>query len=294
MNAKNIKITTIIFSVALILSLISFLVMGIVMEPTVTERDFEFSVTYVLNGETKTLEGVYRSEYHGHGEGEDPKYRYYDGYFLSDDPEGSSGAFLIDQKGDLDLCIVLIFSDYYLMGDAEYDDYNEDPYLAVYDVEGAEYDDEEHLGNFDAEIVSWEYPQPVDNSFVFAGFSRLHLSSALVLTLIGILAIVACIIFVRRDKEVPYKTIDILSIVMNVLIFFMALPFIVIVVAFIQLVINTDGIVYQIFLCIPPITTFSIAASVALRRMKCALSGLLVQFIGPMIFMFFLLLDIVL
>ena len=47
-----------------------------------------------------------------------------------------------------------------------YDDIPE-PYLAVYDNKGVEYSDMETLEKFGAELISWEMPQPIENSFRF-------------------------------------------------------------------------------------------------------------------------------
>jgi ABC-type transport system involved in cytochrome c biogenesis permease component len=41
---------------------------------------------------------------------------------------------------------------------------------------------------------------------------------------------------------------------------------------------------YRIYLCIPALTAFSIAVSIALRRKGFTVSGLLVQFAFPVLF----------
>ena len=69
----------------------------------------------------------------------------------------------------MELRIVTIFTDNYLMGDGDGYFLNT-IYLAAFDDMGVEYEDEETLGKFDVELVSYELPQPIENSFVIGGF----------------------------------------------------------------------------------------------------------------------------
>ena len=67
------------------------------------------------------------------------------------------------------------------MGDADNAKYSAElaiPYLSVFDAEQIEYMDEETVGQFDAELVSWELPQPIKNSFVFSGFADLKMQKS--------------------------------------------------------------------------------------------------------------------
>ena len=64
-----------------------------------------------------------------------------------------------------------------------------EPYLAVYDAEGAEYSDSEYLEKFDAEIISWQLPTPIENTFEFIGFSYLYELSMFVMLLVAVLTI---------------------------------------------------------------------------------------------------------
>jgi hypothetical protein len=51
-----------------------------------------------------------------------------------------------------------------------------------------------------------------------------------------------------------------------------------------QIVVSSNDPVYQIALCVPAITAFTLAASVALRRIRYTKAGFFVQFIGPVLF----------
>ena len=63
MKVKSLKLPVIIFVVGLVLTLAASLFANIVLTPTITEHDFHYSVTYKLNGETKTLAGVYKCRF---------------------------------------------------------------------------------------------------------------------------------------------------------------------------------------------------------------------------------------
>ena len=282
MKNKSLKIPTIIIAIGLVLSVLAYFLTAIVKEPVITEHDFDFTVTYQLDGETKILEGVYRCRFRSTGD--KTVERYYEGSHLSNPSEEHPSAYTIAQKDGLELCIVIIFSDRYFMDDADELSFHYDPYLAVMDKEGMEYDDEQTVGKFDAELIGWEYPEPVGNDFKFVGFSKLNDTSMMAMLLVGIFVIVACMIFARREKTVSYKVLDKISIVLNFIIGIAAIPFITLVVWLMQIYVSEDALIYQIDLCVPAITALSIAASVSLRRKGFTKIGFFVQLIGPVLF----------
>lgn len=291
MKNKTLKIPAIILIVGFIAAIAAYLLTGILKMPTITEQDFNYSVTYKLDGETKTYEGIYRCQFEFVGEGVDPLERYYDGVYLTNPDDEYGAAHRIAQKDGLELCIVNIFSNEYLMGDGE-EEGIEDPYLAVYDKEGFEYVDIEMLEKFDAELVSWENPEPIENSFVFAGFARLHSDSMVAMLFVALLVIVACMILVKRDRRVPYKALDTVSVVFNYIIVLAAIPFITLVVGLMPIYVSGEEIIYQIDLCVPAITAFTVAASIALRRKGFTKSGFFVQWIGPLLFALLIILEV--
>jgi hypothetical protein len=138
---------------------------------------------------------------------------------------------------------------------------------------------------FEAEIISWSYPEPIENSFVFSGFSILHVGSMLAMLAVGLLTVIACLVFVKKDKSATAGVFDILSIVANFANCFAVIPFITVCIAAFQLTMSTDGVLYQIFLCIPALTAFTVAAGVALRRRGFSKTGFFVQLAGPAIFL---------
>jgi cytochrome bd-type quinol oxidase subunit 2 len=170
------------------------------------------------------------------------------------------------------------------MGDPDKYEYvsgNDDPCLEATNAEGYPVEVSEV---FDAEIISWEYPEPIENSFRFVGFTHLYAISMGAMLLVGFLTILACVIFVKRDPDVRYKVIDKLSIAANFLVCFAVIPFITIVIFLFPLVMDLDSMMYQIYLLVPVMTAFTVAASVALRRKGFTILGLLVQFACPALF----------
>ena len=284
MKSSCMKLPIIILAVGLILAIASCFFTGIVKEPTIKEHEFDYSVRYRIGSETKTYEGTFRCSFVGHDGDDDPTLRLYDGVHTKDGNELGALWLTVAQKEDVELMMSVGLDAAYLMGDPDKYEYvhgNDDPYLEAIDAEGYAVEVSE---KFDAEIISWEYPEPIENSFRFAGFSRLYSISMLGMLAIAFLMVLACLAFVRKNPNVNDKALDIISIVANFLITFMAIPFITIVIFFFPLVMDSESLLYQIYLCVPALTAFTIAASIALRRKGFAKSGFFVQLVCPALF----------
>ena len=117
-----------------------------------------------------------------------------------------------------------------------------------------------------------------------------HFSCAVVLPtlLISLLALIATIIFVKKEKELKYKAVDIVSIVLNFVIGFTLIPFVTILGVFIDIEGGGPELYYQVLYFIPAISMLSIAASVALRRKGYGKISLIAGFVGPVIFVLYL------
>ena len=286
MKNKGLKLPAIIIVIGIVATVIACLLTAIIKKPTVTEHDFDYSVTYTLNGETCTFADVYRCYYADENPRLNPTSRYYVGSSLKDDGSMHPGTFTIDEKDGLELRIVTIFSDDYLMGDSNGKYVINEIYLAAFDDMGSEYSDPETLGKFDVQIIDYQLPTPIENPLVFGGFSLLHDVSMLVMCAIGILVIIACMIGVKRDEGVVYQALDKISIVFNFINIFAFIPFVCFIVLLSgALFMSGDEVIYQIDLCIPVITTFTVAASLCLRRKGFTKSGFFIQFIGIALFL---------
>ena len=292
MKNNGLRIPVVILTLGLIAAVAAHFLTSMIKHPVIGEHDFDFSVTYNLDGETKILEGVYRCRFEGMSQGIDPLERIYSGVYLTDGSGKTDSIFPIAVKDGMELGLVVIFSDAYLMGDED-GSHHFDPYLVVTDRDNIVFDDPEMLAKFDAQIIGWEYPQSLENTFVFSGFSEIHSESMFAMLLVGILVLGACLLFVRKDQAVDYKTLDRISVVLNFLVGLLALPIITLCVWFVQAFKIGADWVYQANLVLPAITVFSIAASVSLRRKGFTKTGFFIQFTGPLLFVVLIILETV-
>ena len=283
MKSKGLKIPAIIIAIGIIVAIAVGLLVSMQKMPTVTKQDFDFSITYKLDGETKTINGVYGSRFTGFGaNGVDPLCRYYEGTYTVEGETDGDRCFTISEKDGYTLYIVALLNDSYLFGDVENDSYesgHEEPTLEAEDKDGNQYDETNLPDVFDAEIVSFEYPEPVENTFRFSGFSGLHAVSTGVMILVGILTLILCMIFVKKGEGVEYRILDKFGIALNFAAMLFVLPIIYIAAVFVQAYKVGPDWLYQAYLCIPQIIPFSIAASVSLRRKGFRKIGFFIQFL---------------
>ena len=298
MRNKSLKLPIIIIAIGIIVAISASFLVSIKKTPTVTNQDFDFSITYKLDGETKTINGVYSTRFTGFGgNGVDPLCRYYEGTYKVEGENDGDRCFTIAEKDGYKLYIVALLNDYYLMDDEEnesYDSYIEGPTLEAEDKDGNQYDETDMPDVFDAEIVSFEYPDPIENTFCFAGFSGLYATNTGVMTLVGILTLILCMIFVKKDDGIEYRALDKIGIAFNCVVMFFALPIIYIGAIFVQAYSMGPDWLYQAYLCIPQIIPFSIAASLSLRRKGYRKSGFFIQFLAPAIEVIMMVLEYVL
>ena len=180
----------------------------------------------------------------------------------------------------------------YLMGDPEYDYFEGEafePKIHYFDENEVEYYDEETLAAQGVKLISFEYPTPVENSFVFLHLACFTGANVPLTLLIAILALLAIIIFVRKEKELKYKAVDIVSIVFNWIIGTVYMGFVTILALLIDINGGSNDFSYQIMYFIPAVSLLCLAASVALRRKGYGKSALVAEFIGPAIFVLYLL-----
>lgn len=289
MKNKKLFIPTIILIAAILASATYMVISSIAKKPTTTEGEFLFSITYELDGETVTINDVYRARFVKNDGFANTKSRMYVGEIGN---RGENNTIYI-LKEDENTCVELRTNFYpdYLMGDPEYDYFDEEafePQIYYYDAEEQEYSDEETLLAQGIKLIGFEYPTPIENSLVFSHIS--YLSSAVVLPtlIIALLALVAIIIFVKKDKELKYKAIDIVSLVLNFVIGFALIPYISIAAMLIDINGGGPDFYYQVFYFFPLIFVLCIAASIALRRKGYGVKALVTELVGPVVFALFL------
>ena len=278
MSVKKLRFPAMILASTVLLMLVVSVFFGIAMKPTITEHAFDFSITYELNGETKTIEDVYSVRYVRNGGYADTKERIYQGN-IGDMPEDSTSYVLFeDAEGKIVLLTALYAG--YMMGDPQYASYADDalcPQIVYYDREGYEYEDEETLTAKGVRLISYEYSSPIKNSFVFSHVSILSGEIVIPTVLIGLLGLLLTILLVKRDRELVRKPLDVATVICNFLCGCFEVPFFTIVACFSDITGNNGQIFHQMFYFVPALIVLCIAASVALRRKGFSKSSFVLQ-----------------
>lgn len=289
MKNKKCLVSVIILVVAVLMIAVYAVVSGIALKPAVTEAAFPFSITYELDGQTVTIDEVYNARYVRNDGYADSKSRVYAGEIENWGEDNSVYTLKKDGNGRIEL-YTHFYADY-MMGDAQYDYFDDEafePRIYFYDSEENEYDDEETLSALGVKLVSFEYPEPIENSLVFSHISRMSGEVVIPTLLIALLALVAMLIFVRRDKDLKYNVVAIISLVLNCIIGSVYLAFVTIVAILIDIGGSGPELYYQVLYLIPSFSVLCIAASVALRRKGYGVQSLIAQLIGPGIFVVYL------
>lgn len=284
MKNKKLFLPTIIFTVAIVLTMIFVFAAGIVLKPKIKESEFPFTITYELDGETVTINEVYKVRYDKIG---GYKTRVYTGEIGNRGDDNTIYLLKKDDAGRVELWTH--FHPDYLMGDPEYDDYFVDepfaPRIYYYDLNEAEFHDEETLLKHGVKLVSFEYPEPIENSL---SFSHLVFPDSDVIfpsIIIAFLAWLATLIFVKKDNEyIRRKPINIVTIVFNFIVGLVVLPFFTIFAGLLSALGDIGDFMNLVLYLLPALTILSITASIGLRRKLYAKSALIIQFIAPSVF----------
>ena len=134
-------------------------------KPDIRESEFDFALTYEVDGETKKIEGTYVCEFEGVSKALDGIGRDWNGYIKGHDGFADYEIKTID-KGvimvGLDICPEFFMSDpnYYIMSGKD----KPEPYLYIKSGEPSneaffDYTDD------DVKIISFEYDQPIENTY---------------------------------------------------------------------------------------------------------------------------------
>ena len=290
MKNKKLILPIIILSVAVALIAVYLLISSIALKPTVTEAEFPFKITYELDGETVTIDDVYKVNYVPNDQGNNHKDRVYTGKLLSSEKNDTNIILKQGEHTRIELWTYL-YADY-LMGDPEYDFFDDkafEPIIYYYDENEVEYHDEETLAAQGVKLISFEYPTPIENKLVFSHLSYFSSANVLPTFLIALLTLIAILIFVKKEKELTYKAVHIVSIVFNWIVGTVYLGFVTILALLIDIEGGGPDLVYQITYFIPALSVLCLAASVALRRKNYGKWALAAGFVGPVIFVLYLL-----
>ena len=274
--------STIILVAAIVLTAISAFISGIALKPTVTESEFPFSITYELDGETVTINDVYKVRYE---ENKKYKSRIYIGEIGNLGEDNTIYTLKTEKNGRIELWTH--FYPDYLMGDAEYNYFDEEafePRIYYYDAEENEFYDKETLSEQGVKLISFEYPEPIENSMAFSHIIIPESDVVAPTVIIAVLAMLATIIFVKKDNDYISMPINTVTVVFNFIIGFIVMPFFMTFAGLLEAMGDVGDIMNLIIYLLPALAILSITASIGLRRKLYGKSALLVQFISPAVF----------
>ena len=306
MKIKKLLPVMIFFIITILAYIVATILFCYTTEPKVIKHEFPFSITYEYKGEIETFSGIFECEYSGSKTIGGEHYRYWEGetkYENSVNPEKPN---IVEENDELQtmLAVQENMSAGYFMGDPLYqDDYK------AYDLEGPEprieyydykndisLDDEnreEILKSIGFKIIDFTYAEPIENSFSFSGISY---EADNVLIFIAILSgfFLLCLVFIRKEKEKQYSTLDKAGIFLNFLVGIFAVPFISVVCILFGIAESNVELINQITYNIPSIAILCLALSVVLRRKGFSRSGFFIQFGGILTFVLMIILETIL
>ena len=282
MKKGKLFLPTIILVLAVVITTVSVIIAGISLKPVVTESEFPFSITYELDGETVTINDVYKVHYN---DDEAYKYREYIGEIQDKKEDNTYYLLKTEENGRIELW-TQFYADY-LMGDPEYDYFDEEPFeprIYYYDEHETEFRDEETLAEHGVKLISFEYPEPIKNSLRFSHIVMPEGGVTLPSIIIAFLAMIATLIFVKKDTDYLRKPINIITIVFNFIIGFIVFPFFTTFAGLLNALGDVGDVMNLIIYLLPALTILCITASIGLRRKLYGKSALAVQFISPAVF----------
>lgn len=300
MKAKKFLVFYIILAITIIAYIIATVAFCYTTKPEIATGEFPFSITYKYKDEINTLSGVYKFEFSGsrtiHGQHE----RFWEQEVTYNNPGNTP---IIEENDEL-LTSLAIQPDMhagYFMGDPLEKDYylsyghdGAEPYVEYYDYKNEIYLDDENreeiLESIGFEIIEYSYPEPIENSFSFSGIEY-EADNIIFFVILMLIFLLACIIFVRRDKEYKYTYLDKSCIIVNFIVGIIALPFIYIVCSLFGIVGSGYEWIDQIIYNIPPIAILCLALSIVFRRKGFSKTGFFIQFGGVALFALFVLLE---
>ena len=137
--------------------------------PEIKKGEFDFSITYELDGEVKTISGVYVCEFDGIDFVLDGGFhRVWEGYIKDDTTEEAIQLKIAADGGEVDLNLGLDPDTF--MGDPHWDGYEPfAPWISVKVVtdEGMYFENDETIiaETYGAKIISYDYDEPIQNTF---------------------------------------------------------------------------------------------------------------------------------
>ena len=111
-------------------------------------------------------------------------------------------------------------------------------------------------------------------------------------TVMALLALLACLILIRKDPQVVYGVAEKVSIALNFLVAFVVFPF-GFMVSVLSEIVSEPSAMQQVLYLAPALTVLTIGASVFLRRKGYGKYSIPAQLVGPIVHSIPILLDLV-
>ena len=292
-------------SIFLVITIIAYIVASVkfcyTTKSEVEHGEFPFSITYEYKGEVKTFSGVYKCEYSGSRTIQGEHNRHWEGYAVIKNPKDSERPNVIDEHEYMTLAIQENMFAGYFMGDPlhanDYQDYGlecPEPYAEYYDyqngIETNEENREEVLESIGFKILDYTYAEPIENCFSFSGI-LFAADNVGIFIAISLVFFALCLIFVRKDKEYTYSSLDKTGIIINFAAGIFVLPFISLICVLYDINGGGRDILSQIAYNIPPVAILCLALSVVFRRKGFGKTGFFIQFAGVVMFSLLLVIE---
>ena len=135
-----------------------------VPKPEIKEGEFDFALTYEVDGEAKKIEGTYVCKFEGVNKALDGVGRKWTGYIKGHEESTSYALKTTDEgviKVDLDICADFFMSDPNYQNMKSSDDPKPEPFVYITA-------DDLHYDNYegdDVKIISFEYDAPIENIY---------------------------------------------------------------------------------------------------------------------------------
>jgi hypothetical protein len=249
--------------------------------PEIVFHRFEIPVTYEEYGEVKNQTVIYCGQY---WEEDKAFHTYYEDSGMPD-----TVTMMQDGSGH-EWWLELYLEPGYLMGDPAYADFYADgmpmPTIGYYDEEW-----NTHNGVMEAEIlgiklIGCEYPEPIENKVVDKGVELDHKAIGVLLAFAFVILLLG-IVLVKKEDGVVYQKCDKKALLLNWIIGVFALPLLFSLGDGWDLLLDRPGNTLLAAL-MAPVTVLGICASVVLRRKGKSLLGMVVQFVGLLLFIYLL------
>ena len=293
MKQKNQLKARIIFGLYLVATCALLLLGYGVQKPAVAQQEFPFTITYSYQGKTETVSKIYVVEHIRSAKNIGDNSLHWFGYIKDHDRLQTDYFHLIEAENQT-FSVNLNMVPGYLMGDPNYAGSVSQPAAVCHSFDGTndiEVTDPAELEALGFSMVSWDYPEPITNSFSFGGIS-LSSEGTVYSAALAVIALLTSLVLIKKDQSLPRCKLNTVSIILNFLVALVVFPFILIIGILSEIVADASALQQLLYLA-PALTALGVAASVTLRRTGRNLGSFFVQFAGPALFGLILLFEII-